>query len=1022
MFENKIKGNIEYQAVVEKICNFGIERSKLINQTFELYTLHDEEHIFNVIYFMGELLGNCIDNLTCDEAAMLLMAACCHDIGMSFSQSEKEQLLSQSVKVNRYLETHTEEWLKTHQYKNVKENILPKEVQLNYFRSIHHERIGSLLNPDWFRALKGRVTYADLVSVCKSHGQSIEVLENMNNKPTLDLRLCAILLRLADILDFDSTRTPLAIYKYYEFEGRREEADRISHSEWKKHLASDGFSFEGIERDMPYALRYHAVSKSMEVEQAIKLYLNWVEQELMQSLVMLKRHKGRWSDLILPDRVERTNDTIESIGYVSGEYQLAINPDSIMKLLSAEALYSRSDAFVRELLQNAIDAVRTRKELDRNISSSWKPQINIQSWMDEEGYYWFRIEDNGIGMTLQILQNYFLRIGCSYYTSNEFIKMKVRSGKESYTPISRFGVGILSCFMGDRGTDLVEVSTRYFQDGDGLRLSMRGMSGYYYLCSEDSGHIPRKMPQRMCEDNGLGYLQESGTVVAVRTKMKQIGLYSGFKYAVDRYVIFPEIPVHYEGNDGNCDYSTEVEFMKKMHSFYEKGETVLELKQEHIETIYRRNPLIQFSEIPKIALRVYPLNILTESPYITGAILIASVINDQKPIVVKIGEREEKVEVIVSAGWRLGELAVEVELKFNRAFEEEMHALNKKDLGEKLSQYEYLMLQDYNKIEQSTRVFYFSETQMFCNFLFGRREEEYCVAAHNGIFVSRWSDRNTEPPAVYLFKDKYRPEMNVARDQVKKFPLEVMCELQIIEVEIAYRTNASTVLPEDMCKDNFEFLSTECFREILEKRKDFVKRLIVPAELEGEFFLLTIEQMKDALKKYKKIRLGFDIYLSTLLNYQIYTCLCLTHLRGIYSIKFKFEMRDETQIWMFWESPEILEVGEDVFLPTVFLPVVEKECQWLTHADSCIRFSLNSNHRFSIWMRKNGHMLYEKFPNVFNEFLSVFKFENGKDFIIRCNELLKILRESKHWNIEVPDSIFLVENDLYGYGEYWDWF
>ena len=35
----------------------------------------------------------------------------------------------------------------------------------------------------------------------------------------------------------------------------------------------------------------------------------------------------------------------------------------------------------------------------RTVQPAVITQVNIRSWMDEEGYHWFRIEDNGTGMT-----------------------------------------------------------------------------------------------------------------------------------------------------------------------------------------------------------------------------------------------------------------------------------------------------------------------------------------------------------------------------------------------------------------------------------------------------------------------------------------------------------------------------------------------------------------------------------------------------------------------------------------------
>jgi HSP90 family molecular chaperone len=80
--------------------------------------------------------------------------------------------------------------------------------------------------------------------------------------------------------------------------------------------------------------------------------------------------------------------------------------------------------------------------------------------MDEAGYRWFRIDDYGMGMSETIINNYLLKVGNSYYLSDEF-KIRKLEYKEKdnvdFTPISRFGIGILSCFIvGDH----IEINTR----------------------------------------------------------------------------------------------------------------------------------------------------------------------------------------------------------------------------------------------------------------------------------------------------------------------------------------------------------------------------------------------------------------------------------------------------------------------------------------------------------------------------------------------------------------------------------
>lgn len=93
----------KYLTAVAGICQYGVDRAKTIRDTFPFYTLHDEVHICNVMCLMAKLLNDRISSLTRDEAALLVMAACCHDIGMSYTEGEKKELLNNKDAVRRYL-------------------------------------------------------------------------------------------------------------------------------------------------------------------------------------------------------------------------------------------------------------------------------------------------------------------------------------------------------------------------------------------------------------------------------------------------------------------------------------------------------------------------------------------------------------------------------------------------------------------------------------------------------------------------------------------------------------------------------------------------------------------------------------------------------------------------------------------------------------------------------------------------------------------------------------------------------
>ena len=855
---------------VRTVCVYGIDRSKTIRDTFPLYTLHDECHIINVIRIMENLLGSHIDALTRDETAMLILAACCHDIGMSYSEREREEALGNQERISKYLDTNQSEYVMA--YSSGEDSpMLTDSMKLNYFRSIHHERIAELLYKiEWPDVLNGNLNCRALISVCQSHGCDLDSLNPLNPTATIDLRFCAVLLRLADILDFDKTRAPQAIYEYSDFITKNDVASKFSESEWDKHLSSGGFDFRNIpDRSFPYELGYNATCKSMQIEQSIHEYLDWVDLELSGCRQEISRYAGEHCELVLPRKINRQ---IESVGYMSGEYRLTLDQEKVMELLVGKNIYHDPAVFVRELLQNAIDAVRTREKLDSNLPLNWEPRINISSWMDSEGYHWFRIEDNGIGMTEEILRNFFLKIGRSYYNSDQFLKMKLRcKAVPEYTPISRFGIGILSCFMGDEQTNQVEISTKHFEGvSPALRMQMNGLSGYYYLANQKDYHKPGEMRGRNADEK-QAYLSQAGTAIAVRTNLYQIGNYRGFKEIVDRYVIFPQVPVHYEGDEGSFDYITEQDFIKAVHeirpsaNIEEYGTLEYPLSVEQIEEIKKDLPSVVFERIPVLVLKCVPLNVYTKSPYLSGAILLAKTDGAASEFKLKVAGKELKADIRIglNVDREKKSIAIVISLVFPESFEEEMRLARVKnyeieermenvirimwekyaDKGDYLSwdivqairygyieetewnehikdRYEYISISELNaKIKRIEKEYnnilsvssyerdilncYKAYEQMKTSWKFkmccledvewykayflsvGEAKGIQNITAHNGIYCGDANifiegDSYHNIGSILLLKDKYRPDVDISRDQIRRLSFEMACDLEII--------------------------------------------------------------------------------------------------------------------------------------------------------------------------------------------------------------------------------------------------
>ena len=132
---------------------------------------------------------------------------------------------------------------------------------------------------------------------------------------------------------------------------------------------------------------------------------------------------------------------IEAHGFKKTNIRFEYNRERLLSILSSE-IYENPYVFLRELLQNSIDAITMRKEIleRKGVGGDKTGIIRVIVSRHDDGIdiEWI---DDGIGMDEYIVANYFSAIGRSYYRSPDFEKEDL-----SFHPISKFGIGILSCF------------------------------------------------------------------------------------------------------------------------------------------------------------------------------------------------------------------------------------------------------------------------------------------------------------------------------------------------------------------------------------------------------------------------------------------------------------------------------------------------------------------------------------------------------------------------------------------------
>ncbi|EAE1247058.1 HSP90 family protein [Listeria monocytogenes] len=144
-------------------------------------------------------------------------------------------------------------------------------------------------------------------------------------------------------------------------------------------------------------------------------------------------------------------------------HRFQVNLAGMIDILSNH-LYDEKDVYIRELLQNATDAIRAREKIDSTLEG--KIHASLTGDNNEKTLI---VEDNGIGLTEDEVHAFLATIANSSKGEKNF------DGESSNDFIGRFGIGLLSCFI--VSDEIVMIST---SQKDGGTTEWRGKADGTY--------------------------------------------------------------------------------------------------------------------------------------------------------------------------------------------------------------------------------------------------------------------------------------------------------------------------------------------------------------------------------------------------------------------------------------------------------------------------------------------------------------------------------------------------------------
>ncbi|MCX0393748.1 hypothetical protein LI038_04875 [Clostridium perfringens] len=483
------------------MCDIAGKRMKTFPSLHPQYTLHDDVHLLRVTEIMAMILSEEVLNLLNPiEISLLILSAFYHDQGMVID-GEKIKELQNSDEFKLFKEN----WIVDHPnfsdiekritddnfsakekercikaYSELQDALLTDYIRINHGQNSKNY-IYNEFKDDSLWMVNGINISEYVGKLCKSHNEdSININEQNGfrvdeNIATykVNMKFLAIILRLADILDFDRDRTPDSIYKTINF------SNNVSLIEWEKHRSVRGWE---INKDL---IRYTMKCEHPIYQRAALQFMDWIDEELIKSHNIINEFPAYVEKykLNIPTCVDRSRIEAKENCYIYHDLEFTLSRDEIVKLLMMEDLYESSSICIRELLQNSLDALRHRKCIfKRDTGMDWNSgKIHFKHEIDEYGREIVTCIDNGIGMDEKIITKFLTKVGRSYYKSPEFLKDReaLASSGIDFNPCSQFGIGFMSCFMlGD--TIVIKTRRDYgYNNGKGkpLIVEINGLNG-----------------------------------------------------------------------------------------------------------------------------------------------------------------------------------------------------------------------------------------------------------------------------------------------------------------------------------------------------------------------------------------------------------------------------------------------------------------------------------------------------------------------------------------------------------------
>lgn len=459
------------------------------NNMFSEYTMHDISHVNGMLALLDKIIPeDTVKQMTKADWLMVVLAIYFHDLGMLVTNEEFCQRES-----NADFQTYKNKALQNQEIAEYVKSLGDDDRFLyqEFVRKNHGKRICEWVSNcnkkegEPYSIINEMLTGVDetfrkdLALVCKSHQddvldeqlQSVDEAYGPSDDEKVNLLYCSVLLRVSDILHVTHDRTPDIEYRIIS------PKNKISIVEWakqksvrsvniKKELGSDGHIDNTIQ---PHRFEIQAKFCDDKGYFSFKSYIQYAVDELRRCNKWCNESRIHHNNQYIFPWDDIDTSRVQADGFSKDLLKFEIDQKSILNLLTGHTLYNDPTVVLRELIQNAIDAGRLQNAIEKE-GSTYKAKVKIH-WNSKTRE--LRISDNATGMDTKTISDYLLKVGSSKYNNEQFVK-----DFPDFHSISRFGIGLLTCFM---ISDDVDIYTLDANENQCHLLKIRNLNGEYLM-------------------------------------------------------------------------------------------------------------------------------------------------------------------------------------------------------------------------------------------------------------------------------------------------------------------------------------------------------------------------------------------------------------------------------------------------------------------------------------------------------------------------------------------------------------